>query len=191
MHRLEYWKFPVKDWAVETTSSTQRQLYRAFGDEQKKVSTHTTEQPMTTKDQRINLRRRRRRRRRCSAAFPSSDSGILSRRCHWTLHIWKLYKTRIPSCTAHSIHCGRDPQSKEGKGVEKWGVWERDPGPRGISFDQFAQFVDGGKKEAEAGWPIDTEEFWLKEHGVWIETPRYDLEPRRYLVTGGEVAQAF
>jgi len=78
-----------------------------------------------------------------------------------------------------------DPQSKEGKGAEKWGIWERDPGPRGIPFEQFAQFVDGGNKEAEAGWPIDTEEFWLEEDGVWIETPRYDVEPRRCLVTGG------
>eukprot|EP00573_Skeletonema_grethae_P005068 CAMPEP_0201694404 /NCGR_PEP_ID=MMETSP0578-20130828/6699_1 /ASSEMBLY_ACC=CAM_ASM_000663 /TAXON_ID=267565 /ORGANISM="Skeletonema grethea, Strain CCMP 1804" /LENGTH=281 /DNA_ID=CAMNT_0048180089 /DNA_START=137 /DNA_END=982 /DNA_ORIENTATION=+ len=81
-----------------------------------------------------------------------------------------------------------DPQSQSGVGAEKWGVWESgDPGPRGIPFDQFDDIVSNGKKSSPVGWEIDPKSFWLEEHGIWMEAPRYNLQPGRYLVTGGRL----
>ena len=78
-----------------------------------------------------------------------------------------------------------DPQSSSGVGAENWGVWESDPGPRGIPFDQFDNIISNGRKVAPVGWDVDVKSFWLEEHGIWMESPRYNLEPGRYLVTGG------
>lgn len=78
-----------------------------------------------------------------------------------------------------------DPQTSEGTGAESWGLWERDPGPRGIPFDQFDEYSSSNGRVAPTGWEIDNQDFWLEEHGIWMETPKYDLSPGKYLVTGG------
>jgi len=79
-----------------------------------------------------------------------------------------------------------DPQSQSGVGAEKWGVWDSgDPGPRGIPLDQFYDTLSNERKVSPVGWEIDPKSFWLEEHGIWMETPRYNLPPGRYLVTGG------
>jgi len=81
-----------------------------------------------------------------------------------------------------------DPQGQSGVGAEKWGVWESgDPGPRGIPFDQFDDVISNGRKTSPVGWEIDPKSFWLEEHGIWMEAPRYNLQPGRYLVTGGRL----
>jgi len=78
-----------------------------------------------------------------------------------------------------------DSQTSEGTGAESWGLWERDPGPRGIPFDQFDEYSSSNGRVAPTGWEIDNQDFWLEEHGIWMETPKYDLSPGKYLVTGG------
>ena len=80
-----------------------------------------------------------------------------------------------------------DPNSQSGLGAEKWGVWESDPGPRGIPFDQFDDTISNGRKVSPVGWEIDPKSFWLEEHGIWMEAPHYNLQPGRYLVTGGRL----
>lgn len=80
-----------------------------------------------------------------------------------------------------------DPNSQSGVGAEKWGVWSLDPGPRGIPLDQFDETISSGRKVSPVGWEIDPKVFWLEEHGIWMEAPRYNLQPGRYLVTGGRL----
>ena len=74
-------------------------------------------------------------------------------------------------------------------GAKNWGVWERDPGPRGIPFDQFSTFASSTTSHTElapAGWEINSKDFWLEEHGIWMETPLpSNLQPGQHLVTGG------
>jgi hypothetical protein len=38
---------------------------------------------------------------------------------------------------------------------------------------------------APAGWTFDPNDWWLEEHGIIMEAPRFPVSPGRYLVTGG------
>ncbi|MEM7562888.1 MAG: hypothetical protein AAF353_07530 [Pseudomonadota bacterium] len=76
-----------------------------------------------------------------------------------------------------------DPNASSGKGAETWGLWEKDPGPRGVWLRNFAQLEDSGGI-APLNWKFDDNDWWLDENGLLMEKPDFPVPPGRYLVTG-------
>lgn len=75
------------------------------------------------------------------------------------------------------------PSDTHGSNAEHWGLWTRDPGPRGVWLSLFPVLAAAGV--APAGWSYDPAEWWLEEHGLIMEKPQFPLPPARYIVTGG------
>jgi hypothetical protein len=82
-----------------------------------------------------------------------------------------------------------DPGASSGTGAEKWGVWEVDPGPRGVWLKNFGEELSSGGV-APANWKFDPDDWWLDENGLIMEHPVFPLKPGRYLVTGRRAATA-
>lgn len=81
-----------------------------------------------------------------------------------------------------------DPAARSGADARSWGIWTLDPGPRGVKLDRYDVLAAGGGL-APAQWKFDGADWWLEEHGLIMEQPRFPVPPGRYLVTGGrEVA---
>ena len=76
-----------------------------------------------------------------------------------------------------------DPGANSGDGAQSWGLWPIDPGPRGVWLDSYAQLQAAGGAAPE-GWNFDNGNWWLEEHGLIMEQPRFPLPPGKYLVTG-------
>jgi hypothetical protein len=59
---------------------------------------------------------------------------------------------------------------------EQWGVWNQDPGPRGVFLRDYKALLldnkqstsdsDGHDIVAPAGWKFDKNDWWLEEHGT-------------------------
>ena len=79
-----------------------------------------------------------------------------------------------------------EPGQSAGSNAEAWGLWEKDPGPRGVWLSLFPVLARAGM--APAGWAFDSSDWWLEEHGLIMEQPVFGLAPGRYLVTGGREA---
>jgi hypothetical protein len=108
---------------------------------------------------------------------------------------------RLPS--TQFIAALGDSQASEGKfdpsGTSSWGLWRKDPGPRGVWLRDYDQILgldsdrqshtlsssDSRLPVAPAGWTFDNNDWWLEEHGIIMERPEFPLPPGRYLVTGG------
>ena len=76
-----------------------------------------------------------------------------------------------------------DPDANAGSGAQNWGLWRKDPGPRGVNLKHFKLLLaDGGI--APARWKFDDKDWWLEEHGLIMEAPEFPLPPGKYLVTG-------
>ncbi len=82
-----------------------------------------------------------------------------------------------------------EPGASSGKGAEKWGVWEVDPGPRGVWLKNFEQLLSSGGI-APSNWTFNASDWWLDENGLIMEQPKFPLAPGRYLVTGRRAATA-
>jgi hypothetical protein len=65
-----------------------------------------------------------------------------------------------------------------------WGVWKNDPGPRGVWLRDYDKVFDSNTI-APAGWVFTPSDWWLEEHGLIMEQPKFPIQPGRYLVTGG------
>ncbi len=76
-----------------------------------------------------------------------------------------------------------NPGASAGSGAESWGLWERDPGPRGVRLDNYEQLKAAGGV-APALWQFDSTDWWLEENGLIMEKPAFPLAAGRYLVTG-------
>lgn len=87
---------------------------------------------------------------------------------------------RVP--TQYIVALG-DPDASLGTGAETWGLWDKDPGPRGCSLKNYKQLESTGV--APAKWPFDKKDWWLEEHGLIMEKPEFPLPPGKYVVTGG------
>ena len=70
-----------------------------------------------------------------------------------------------------------------GTKAAEWGLWAKDPGPRGVWLTLFPALSVTGM--APAGWQFDPQQWWLEEHGLIMEKPQFPLAPGQYLVTGG------
>ncbi|MEZ5791030.1 MAG: hypothetical protein R3D34_09675 [Nitratireductor sp.] len=77
-----------------------------------------------------------------------------------------------------------DPNAVSGDNAQEWGLWEVDPGPRGVPISGLASLMDAGNI-APAGWKFDQSAWWLEEHGLIMEAPVFPLAPGKYVVTGG------
>ena len=82
-----------------------------------------------------------------------------------------------------------EPGASSGTGAEKWGVWDVDPGPRGVWLKNFGELLSSGGV-APANWKFDSGDWWLDENGLIMEQPRFPLAPGQYLVTGRRAATA-
>ena len=76
-----------------------------------------------------------------------------------------------------------NPGANSGNGAQSWGLWPVDPGPRGVMLDGFGQ-LQKGRGVAPDGWKFDSKDWWLEEHGLIMEQPKFPLPPGKYLVTG-------
>jgi len=77
-----------------------------------------------------------------------------------------------------------DPGATSGTGAESWGLWQVDPGPRGVQLSGYeALKAEGGV--APAQWKFDGSDWWLEEHGLIMEQPAFPIPPGKYVVTGG------
>lgn len=82
-----------------------------------------------------------------------------------------------------------DSGATSGTGAESWGLWQVDPGPRGVRLSGYESLkADGGV--APASWRFDGSDWWLEEHGLIMEQPEFPLPPARYVVTGGREVTA-
>ncbi len=76
-----------------------------------------------------------------------------------------------------------DPGATSGNDAQSWGVWSKDPGPRGCKLDLYPQLkAAGGVTPSQ--WKFDAADWWLEEHGLIMEKPTFPLPPGQYLVTG-------
>ena len=76
-----------------------------------------------------------------------------------------------------------DPSANSGSGAQFWGVWQLDPGPRGVRLDNYERLKAAGGL-APAQWKFDSSDWWLEEHGLIMEKPAFPLPAGQYLVTG-------
>ena len=82
-----------------------------------------------------------------------------------------------------------DPTAKSGIGVETWGLWPVDPGPRGVRLTGYSSLKEAGGISPR-GWKFDNTDWWLEEHGLIMEQPTFPIVPGKYVVTGNRYATA-
>lgn len=82
-----------------------------------------------------------------------------------------------------------EPGATSGNNAERWGLWRRDPGPRGVRLGAYERLMTANGV-APAGWQFDSHDWWLEEHGLIMEAPEFPLAHGRYFVTGDRAAQA-
>jgi len=75
-----------------------------------------------------------------------------------------------------------DPASSSGSGAGDWGIWRKDPGPRGVRLQGYDNLRRSGGKAA-SGWAFDERDWWLEEHGLIMENTD-PLPAGKYVVTG-------
>ena len=63
-----------------------------------------------------------------------------------------------------------DPSASSGAGAENWGLWRKDPGPRGVRLYNYDKLMARGGV-APAKWEFDKSDWWLEEHGLIMEKP--------------------
>ena len=103
-----------------------------------------------------------------AAAFPAAA---------WAAVDFKQFK-RVP---IQYIAALAPPDATSGSNAETWGLWAQDPGPRGVRLKAYDRLKSG---TAPAGWHLDTNAWWLEEHGLLMESPNFPIPAGQYLVTG-------
>jgi hypothetical protein len=92
-------------------------------------------------------------------------------------------ETQIRQIDTQFIAALGSPTDTHGTNAAEWGLWDKDPGPRGVWLKLFPALSTAGY--APAGWKFDPAEWWMEEHGLIMEKPRFPLAPGKYIVTGG------
>lgn len=82
-----------------------------------------------------------------------------------------------------------DPEASSGSGAESWGIWRKDPGPRGVKLKDYEKLAAAGGV-APAKWAFDKNDWWVEENGLIMEQPEFPLPPGKYMVTGDREAIA-
>lgn len=83
-----------------------------------------------------------------------------------------------------------DPRASSGNNAQSWGLWRRDPGPRGVRMSDFPELAAAGNV-APSKWRFDSNDWWVEEHGLIMEKPDFPLPPGQYFVTGGREVAAW
>jgi hypothetical protein len=93
-------------------------------------------------------------------------------------------ETTFRSVRTQFIAALGNPAASSGGGAQTWGLWRKDPGPRGVWLNNFEQqlVVSGGV--APASWKFDSGDWWLEENGLIMEKPEFSVPPGKYIVTG-------
>jgi hypothetical protein len=81
------------------------------------------------------------------------------------------------------------PDATSGDNAHLWGLWRKDPGPRGVRLDRYEQLQAAGGI-APAQWKFDSANWWMEEHGLIMESPDFPLPAGKYMVTGNRAAKA-
>ena len=76
-----------------------------------------------------------------------------------------------------------DPDATSGSNAQLWGLWVKDPGPRGVRLNGYERLMAAGGI-APARWEFDSKDWWLEENGLIMEQPNFPVAPGKYLVTG-------
>jgi len=100
-----------------------------------------------------------------------------------TVHAAGEGETKFRYISPQFIAALGDPKANSGKGAQSWGLWPLDPGPRGVKLDYFDELTKAGGVAPDR-WKFDSRDWWLEEHGLIMEQPRFPLPPGKYLVTG-------
>ena len=79
-----------------------------------------------------------------------------------------------------------DPFTSSGNDAHTWGLWEVDPGPRGVWISELDGLL-ANAGVAPAGWQFDSDGWWLEENGLMMEAPSFPLPAGQYVVTGGRM----
>ena len=82
-----------------------------------------------------------------------------------------------------------DPHARTGDNARQWGLWRKDPGPRGVPLDYY-DTLKANDFVAPASWTFDTRAWWLEEHGLIMEAPEFPMPAGYYLVTGNRDVSA-
>lgn len=77
-----------------------------------------------------------------------------------------------------------DPKANSGNEAADWGLWEVDPGPRGVFLKDF-DYLEKNNFKGPDGWKFDANDWWVEEHGLIMPPPLFPMASGRYLVTGG------
>ncbi len=115
---------------------------------------------------------------------PSVSRWILSMGCLMLAvgHASGADLTKFKRIEPQFIAALGDSAAKSGSGAEAWGIWDKDPGPRGCKLDLYPELKATGV--APAQWKFDASDWWLEEHGLIMEKPTFPLAAGQYLVTG-------
>ncbi len=92
----------------------------------------------------------------------------------------KVQFKRIPT---QFIAALGDPSANSGTRAQTWGLWRRDPGPRGVWLKNYDELVAAGGV-APANWRFDRGDWWVEENGLIMEKPEFPVPVGRYIVTG-------
>jgi hypothetical protein len=92
-------------------------------------------------------------------------------------------ETRFRRIPTQYIAALGDPTATSGANAQLWGLWRRDPGPRGVRLERYERLQAAGGV-APAGWKFDGADWWLEEHGLIMESPEFPVPAGKYLVTG-------
>ena len=83
-----------------------------------------------------------------------------------------------------------DPDASSGVGAQTWGLWRKDPGPRGVWLKNYERQLVARDGVAPANWKFDNADWWLDENGLIMEKPVFSVPPGKYIVTGDREAVA-
>src|SRR5687767_5523976 len=95
-------------------------------------------------------------------------------------HAENKSQTRFKRIPLQFIAALGDPAATSGTDAQSWGLWRRDPGPRGVMLDRYEQLKAAGGA-APAQWQFDSEDWWLEEHGLIMEKPEFPLAAGKYM----------
>lgn len=98
-------------------------------------------------------------------------------------------QTRFMRVPTQYIAALGDRDATSGQNAQLWGLWPQDPGPRGVSLNDYERLKAAGGV-APAGWKFDSANWWMEEHGLIMEQPEFPLPPRQYMVTGNRDAKS-
>jgi len=99
------------------------------------------------------------------------------------------YLPKIRRVKTQYIATTARPAESRGTGAQNWGIWRRDPGPRGVWVQRYDELKAAGGR-ADANWQFDKKDWWIDENGVLMENPVFPLPPGKYYVTGNRTVRS-